>query len=97
MTLVLFFINFSALRTGLRTDLETTCDLIVVSGMVQNIAAKRNEPLIPIHEEEEGGDGNSSGEEDDGETATDDVSRATQYSVRARGQAFRDRIVQNYF
>ena len=66
--------------------------------MVQNIAAKRNEPLIPIHEEEDDDDGNSSGEEgDDGLSAADDVSRATQNAIRARGQAFRDRIVQNYF
>jgi hypothetical protein len=89
------FLILSALRTGLRTDIETSCDLIVASGMVQNIAAKINEPLIPIHEEDD--DGNSSGEEDDGHTGADDVSRATQNAVRARGQAFRDRIVQNYF
>ena len=67
--------------------------------MVQNIAAKRNEPLIPIHEEEEEeDDGNSSGEEgDDGQSVADDVTRATQNAIRARGQAFRDRIVQHYF
>ena len=70
----------------------------MVSGMVQNIEAKRNEPLIPIHEEEEdNNDGDSSGEEDEGQPAADDVSRATQNAVRARGQAFRDRIVQHYF
>ncbi len=91
------FLILSALRTGLRTDIETSCDLIVVSGMVQNIAAKRNEPLIAIHEEEDGDDGNSSDEEDDGQAAADDVTWATQNAIRARGQAFRDRIVQNYF
>ena len=64
--------------------------------MVQNIAAKRNEPLIPIHEEEDDGD-SSDEEEDDGQPAVDDISRATQNAIRARGQAFRDRIVQNYF
>jgi hypothetical protein len=69
----------------------------MVSGMVQNIAAKRNEPLIPLREEEDDDDGNSSGEEEDGQTAGDDVHRATQNAVRARGQAFRDRIVTNYF
>ncbi len=67
--------------------------------MVQNIAAKRNEPLIPIHDDDmEDDDGNSSSEEaDDGQSAADDVSRATQNAVRAKGQAYRDRLVENYF
>jgi hypothetical protein len=69
--------------------------LIVVAAIAHNIATKRNEPLLL---DQPGDDSNSDPEdEEDFDSFPDDVERATQNVIRIRGQAFRDRVVQNYF
>jgi hypothetical protein len=77
--------------------MSTTSNLIVVSAMAHNIATRRNEPLImddptSLSEEE-----TSSDDEEREVTVGDDVSQASRNIIRSRGQAHRDRLVQNYF
>ena len=66
--------------------------------MAHNIATRRNEPLIlddpsGLNEDNE----NSSEDEDRESSVGDDVPQVSRNLIRSRGQAYRDRVVQNYF
>jgi hypothetical protein len=91
---------------GFRTDLPITTDLIVVSAMVHNIAVRRNEPLImdglpdlrDLPENPERAVQREALDEVQAEAPhRNGIQRANQNIIRAQGQAYRDRIVENYF
>ena len=91
---------------GFRTDLPITLDLIVVSAIVHNIAVKRNDPLImdgvpdlrdPPENPERRAEQEALDEVQAEARHTNRIRRANQSIIRARGQAYRERIVQNYF
>ncbi len=65
--------------------------------MAHNIATRRNEPLILEEPSNSIEEENSSDEEERDIAMDDDVPQASRNVIRSRGQALRDRLVQNYF
>ena len=91
---------------GFRTSLPITLDLIVVAAIVHNIATKRGEPLImdglPDMRDHPDNPIRAVNREVWDEARAEaphrnPVRRANQNIIRARGQAFRERILQHYF